>query len=304
MIPPTREDLKRTWSVLAPKEAIRNTYLMHQMLTFSALHLAHHQPLERSEYHALAIHHQDLAIKAMRPQLHNIVPENASLLFATSTLISMCCFGERSLSAMSPGGKEPLEDLLDAFALLQGMGTLFGNSYILVFQSPFAPVISPGTVTIPPQPIFALLIERIPEAVSFIGAQTDIPEDVQRESLVQLLALKDILVHNSIPTQDSREMRSLFFWPLHLAGNFAYWVRERRQPVLLCLAFYAVILRAAETKYWFYNGWAERLMRAVGEAMEPSWQPAVQWQWDFIMGTGQTPQNVGHGLDGEMDMGI
>lgn len=65
--------------------------------------------------------------------------------------------------------------------------------------------------------------------------------------------------------------------------------------MLLCLAFYAVILRAAEPKYWFYNGWAERLMRAIGEAVEPSWQPALQWQWDFI---------IGQGHYSEMDMEI
>ncbi|KAF2705997.1 hypothetical protein K504DRAFT_460085 [Pleomassaria siparia CBS 279.74] len=304
-----RDDLRNLWTRIAPKAAMNHTYLMHQILTFSSLHIAHHDVSERDVYHALAIHHQDLAIRAIRPKLANITPENAPFLFATSTLVSMCVFGERALGAMRPQGadKEPLEDLLDAFALLQGMGGLFNMSFGQVIQSPFAPIVSPGNTIVPPQPIFATILERIPEAVSFIGAQSDIPEDIQRECLVQLLALRDVIQHNSQPTQDSREMRTLFFWPLHLKPIFSVWVRERRQPVLVLLAYYAVVLRAGESlkieggtpAYWFYTGWAERLINDVARYVDDTWRPVTQWQWDLIMGVvhQQQPQGQKRGYE-------
>ncbi|KAF2787088.1 hypothetical protein K505DRAFT_317301 [Melanomma pulvis-pyrius CBS 109.77] len=284
-----RDDIKKMWTIAAPKEAIQHTYLMHQMLCFSALHIAHHQAEHQSEqraqYHALAINHQDLAIKAMRPKLTHITNENASHLFATSTLVSMCVFGERSLNALNyGGGGEPLEDLLDAFALLQGMGGLFATSHMLVLKSPFAPMLIPGTVPTPPQPIFNLLLARIPDAVAFIGKQKDIPEDVQRECVVQLLAFQDVLQHGTDPSQDSREMRLLFFWPVHLKPNFAVWARRKHSCVLVLIAFYAVALRAGEPVHWFCKGWAERVIRAVDEHIEEEWRVAIQWPWEFIMG--------------------
>lgn len=292
-----RDDIKNMWTIAAPKEAIQHTYLMHQMLCFSALHIAHHQAEHQSEqraqYHALAINHQDLAIKAMRPKLTHITNENASHLFATSTLVSMCVFGERSLNASSHGGGgEPLEDLLDAFALLQGMGGLFATSHMLVLKSPFAPMLIPGTVPTPPQPIFNLLLARIPDTVAFIGKQKDIPEDIQRECVVQLLAFQDVLQHGINPSQDSREMRLLFFWPVHLNPNFAVWTRRKHPCVLVLIAFYAVALRAGEPVYWFCKGWAERIIRAVDEHIEEEWRVAIQWPWEFIMGV--EAQQRGH----------
>jgi len=278
------------WTIAAPKEATHHTYLMHQMLTLAALHIAHEQAQQRATYHALAIHHQDLAIKAIRPKLGHITAENASYLFATSALLSMAVFGERALAAHTSTAKPALEDLLDCFGLIQGMCDLRVKAYPYVLSGPFAPILIPGTTVIPPQPVYDVLLDRIPDAVAFIGAQTDAPEEMQRECLIQLFAFKDILLHDRYPMQDNRELRSLFFWPMNLPPGFPAWVRERRGPALVLLALYAVLLRAAETvgepepTFWYFAGWAARVMGAVAEAVDDVWRPGIEWQWDFVFG--------------------
>ncbi|KAF2659726.1 hypothetical protein K491DRAFT_590692 [Lophiostoma macrostomum CBS 122681] len=280
----TREDLQQMWQITAPKQATDCHFLMHELLAFSALHKAYLQEELQRTYYALGIHHQDLSIRALRKTLPRLSFENAGALFATSSIMTLCLFGSTGLDAKDPNTESrPLfEDLLDIFILQQGMTSILsaGNDYVR--EGPFAAIIGRSSVEVPQQPFLQVLLEHITTFASFSEIQS-LSKEVEREVTLTIEAFKEILLFAMSPFIDNRELRFVFFWPVRLSQNFLQMVRQKQSCALAVVAYYAVALRLTEPLFWFMDGWGERVIRAVFEAIEPSWQPAVQWPWEFIM---------------------
>lgn len=85
-----------------------------------------------------------------------------------------------------------------------------------------------------------------------------------------------------LPRVDNRELRFLFFWPLYLQPDFLSLVRSKRSGALAVLMYYTTMLFASQSRYWFMEGWGERLMQACFEELEQDWLPAVKWPASFI----------------------
>lgn len=272
------------WQNIAPKQATRHHFLMHQLLAFSALHIAYQQEDERRSYYALGIHHQDLSIRALRKTIPNISQENAGALFSTSTLMSLCLFGSTGLAATDPtiGSRSLFDELLDIFVLQQGMTSILSIGTGFVRDSPFKAITGRSPVEVPPQPVLQLVMDRIIIFESFPEIE-NLPEESRTELRSAIEATKDVSLWAMSPFIDSREIRFLFFWPIRISQTFLNMIRQRQSCALALLAYFAVILRAAEPLFWFMDGWSERVIKAIAEAIEPSWQPAMQWAWDFIM---------------------
>jgi hypothetical protein len=84
------------------------------------------------------------------------------------------------------------------------------------------------------------------------------------------------------PRIDNRELRFLFFWPLHLSPTFVNALRQRHPGALAILMYYATMLVVAEARYWFLQtGWGERLIRECFEELGEDWLPAVPWPGKF-----------------------
>lgn len=67
-------------------------------------------------------------------------------------------------------------------------------------------------------------------------------------------------------------------------------LRQRDECALAVLAFYSVGLYAAEPKYWFMRGWADRTMRLITEHIkDPDWRAAVAWPLQFMERQQPTP---------------
>jgi hypothetical protein len=272
------------WQITTPKQATGYHFLMHEILAYSALHKAYLQEELRRTYYALGIHHQDLSIRALRKTLPNLSFENAGALFATSSIMTLCLFGSTGLDAKDPATEtRPLiEDLLDIFVLQQGMTSILAAGHDYVREGPFAPIMGRSSVDVPQQPILQILLEQITLFASFSEIES-LPKEARGEVTDAIEAFKETLLFAMSPFIDNREIRFLFFWPIRLSQNFMQMLREKHSCTLVFIAYYAVVLRSAEPLFWFIDGWGERVIRAVSEAIAPNWQPAVQWPWDFIM---------------------
>lgn len=126
------------------------------------------------------------------------------------------------------------------------------------------------------------LINQIPTLVSFIESAPSLPETERKLYLSVIGHFKPSLQMAMPPRVDNRELRFLFFWPLHLQPEFLAFLRQRHSGALAILMYYSTVLFASQSRYWFMEGWGERLMRACFEELEQDWQPAVQWPLSFI----------------------
>jgi hypothetical protein len=279
----------------APKLAINHPFLLHEILAISALHKAYLHPDQRSVYYPLGIHHQDLAIKEMRTVLPNLNADNAGAMFATGAIVSLTAFASAGLGAHDASNRSSslIDDLLDIFALQHGMYCILSQNHVHVIGGPFVILLSDSKdkVQEPEQPLLVSIAAQTQNVGAFVEAQ-QLPPPSRIEVLDALSSLKSCLDFANAPRATTRELRFLFFWPNRLSSTFSNMMRRREPAALVVLAYYAVAFRAAEKFYWYLDGWAERIVRAIVEtvAAEPRWQPVLQWPWDCVMGT-QHAQN-------------
>ncbi|KAF1924198.1 uncharacterized protein M421DRAFT_296741 [Didymella exigua CBS 183.55] len=280
-----RDDMRFTWRVEAPKVAVTHTFLMHEILAFAAFHKASQLPDKRQEYYTLGIHHQHLAIKGLRPKLQDIVPDEAPAILATSTLLTLGVFASTGFEAScleQPSQSSAIDGILNIFSLMQGMGNVLALAHTHVFESFLAPMFRDPLEATPSQPLLQELIHHLPSVISFIETKQDLPDEERTGFLGVIDHFEPVLRLASPARVDNRELRFLFFWPLHLNGRFLDSIRQRHSGALVILMYYATMLFAAEPRYWFMKGWGHSVMKACYEEVDKSWLPALQWPLLFL----------------------
>lgn len=287
-----RPDTRHMWRAIGPKIATTFTFLMHEILAFSAFHLAFLEPDKRREHFTLGMHHQDHALRGMRKGLRDVSQENASALFATSTLLTLSVWASRGQDAMDPGPttQNVFDDLADIFALIQGMGMVVGAAQMTILQGPFGQMFKDPDHETPAQPMFAQILEHVCALSTTVEQHESLDEDLRRELAAFVALIRDNLLRSSRPCMDNRELRFLFYWPLHLSPNFLHLLRQQHEGALTVLMYYAVVLYAAEPIYWFMQGWADRTMSGISKAVvDPEWRKAMEWPLHFIERHRSTP---------------
>ncbi|KAF2468802.1 uncharacterized protein BDR25DRAFT_315773 [Lindgomyces ingoldianus] len=288
----SREDVRQMWQNTAPKQAIIHQFLMHELLAYSALHMAYSCPGQRKGYYALGTHHQDLAIRAMRQFLPSMTPENdAPALFATSSLVLLTVLAANALDASRSNLQSPIDDLLDVFALVQGMHFILSSYAPIVAKHPIGILVSNhGSKEImPPLPILDESCHHINDLLTLIQTE-DIEEDVRTECVSAIITFQEFTQVTAGPYLDSRELRMMFIWPSKLSVNYLNMLRQKEPVAVAILAYYATILYAAESVHWFMSGWAQRIVGAISEIVDPSWLRAMQWPIQVVTSTISTQQ--------------
>ncbi|KAF2997077.1 hypothetical protein E8E13_002683 [Curvularia kusanoi] len=280
-----REDMRFTWRVEAPKVATTYPFFMHEILAFAAFHKASQFPDRRLEYYTLGIHHQDLAIKGMRPKLQSITPEEAPAIVATSTLLTLSVFASTGFEATygeDTSTTSAIDGILNIFTLMQGMGNVLALAHAHLTESFLAPMFRDPLEATPSQPLLQELLNHLPILASFVETKEDLSEQERALFKGVITHFEPVLKLASPPRVDNRELRFLFFWPLHLDGNFLASVRQRHSAAMVILMYYATMLFAAEPRYWFMTGWGHRLMKVCYDQVDDTWLPVLQWPSSFL----------------------
>jgi hypothetical protein len=280
-----RDDMRHTWRVDAPRHAVAHTFLMHEILAFAALHKAYRVPEQRTEYYTMGIHHQDLSIRGVREKLQNVTSHEAAAIVATSTLLTLSVFASSGFElnfAEISSSQSAIDGILNIFNLMQGMGNVLALAQAHVTNSFLAPMFRDAVETIPSQPMLQELIQQLPNLSSFIDNRSELPVAEREEYRSVIGHFEPVLRMAILPMVDNRELRFLFFWPLHIGPTFLTFVRERRSGALTILMYYATVLYVSQSRYWFMQGWGKQLMRACFEKLDHVWKPAAQWPASFL----------------------
>jgi hypothetical protein len=259
---------------------------MHEMLAFAAFCRASKEQHElRQDYYTLGIHHQDCAIRGLRKNIANMAPQETVPIIATSTLLPLSVFASSGFEAeCSPTNTPPcaIDGLLNCFYLAQGMGRVLELAQAAVANSFLAPIYRDPSEVTPSQPLLVELLQQIPSLSDHIRNRNDLLENERAAYLAATENFGPSLNISIPPKVDNRELRFLFFWPLLLSAEFIALLQQRRPGALSILMYYATALLAAEPRYWFMDGWGQRVLKACYEAIDQSWLPAIQWPLSFL----------------------
>ncbi|ORY17171.1 hypothetical protein BCR34DRAFT_62686 [Clohesyomyces aquaticus] len=278
-----RQDIQLMYQVVAPKCAITHQFLMHELLAYSALHMAYSRPDQRKAYYALGSHHQDLAIRCMRQVIPNMSEQNAPAMFITSSLLPLTVLAINSLDVSRTNlQSSPIDELLDVFALVQGMHSIIGSTRDVVRNSPIGIIMTDHPMGTPVVPLIDEAYHRITDLRTLIESRFPEEDDVRTECLNAIAAFREHTQQIGAPNIDNRELRMLFLWPCKLSSNYLNMLRQKEPVAIAIMAYYATILSAAESKNWFLNGWAERIIATVEAIVEPNWKQVMQWPIQVI----------------------
>ncbi|KAJ4204141.1 hypothetical protein NW759_014978 [Fusarium solani] len=266
-----------------PREAFSSSCLLHQILAFSAFHLAYLRPAQRHAYLLAASQHQGQAIMMLRSALaESITPQNCHSTYASSVFLIISAFATFPSFELYNPAFAPVDALVDIFALVAGMVVILSCSDKNLREGPlkglFGQKLPPAVMQSHLQP----LIERLSYIRAYLSDDSLAVTDEDKSIAINAATM---LIESSISSQQSSstlgtpaELRAAFMWPIRLGNEFLDLMRGRYPPAMVTIAYYAVLLCYGETECWFLQRWAFALITSVAEELKDTgYEEIITW---------------------------
>ena len=269
--------------------AFDNTYLLHAILAFAALHMTRLEDPSlpsHAEYLLLADLHHDAALSNFRATVGDIDQSNfmpvlmfAGILFPYSCTASISASNDLDLA---------FENFLSNLALTRRVKPMVTGFYQEMQSSELRVLIpadvqgidwagkeAPTETELIQLRKFAHVVHQIypPDIVDAYGFAIHILE------LVFEVANK-----SSLPPSDAL----LRIWIHLVSERFIELLSERQPGSLIILAHYAVIIRRSE-HYWYLEGVAEQILDVTNAFVPSEWRSWLDWPKAQIRGGLITP---------------
>ncbi|KAK1574739.1 fungal Zn binuclear cluster domain-containing protein [Colletotrichum navitas] len=258
-----------------PREALSYPFLLHQILAFSAYHLAYLQPECRHAYLMQAAQHQNDAINGMRGTLlGTISPVNCHALFASSIFLTLSAFATYPSYEKHNPSFSPIDSILDIFTLADGISVIIRASDEDLRKGRLREIFIRGAGDATPTTVEATL-QPLSDQLPSLGtklAEIGLLEQEGKYTIVNaIIALSKCIAKVSPVNAMSApvEFRAVFLWPIMMSADYLDLLRQRHPAALVVLAHYCVIIHLAEP----FSGW-DALGRAGNVAHRDDWN---QW---------------------------
>ncbi|KAF5003632.1 hypothetical protein FDECE_9838 [Fusarium decemcellulare] len=263
---PRAAELQHVWQVEIPKLALSHVFLLHQVLSVSAYHLAYLHP-DRPSLPICGSQHQNKAVVGLRSAVATISEENCPEIFVTSSMLYISAFASFS----SQRGEQPrIDDLLDVFTLVQGMSDILNSYTEALNASRISDLFIRGTAS-DESPVLTAMVEHL--------RQFKIPDKFESEAALcqESIASAITWTENCITTTHVPDLRIAMSWSLSLSAEFMDLVRQRHPVALGILAHYCVVLHHAGLAHWFLGGWGRPVLLDIYGSLDPEWRCLVEW---------------------------
>ncbi|KAJ3938282.1 uncharacterized protein N0V96_011527 [Colletotrichum fioriniae] len=251
---------QKTLQYDVPREALSYPFLLHQILAFSAYHLAYLQPDCRHAYLMQAAQHQNDAINGMRGTLLGTISStNCHALFASSIFLTLSAFATYPSYEKYNPSFSPIDSMLDIFTLTDGMSMILRAS---------------------DEDLRKVHCEKS------LFAEIGLVEHEGKYAITNaVIALSECIAKVSTFNAMSApiEFRAVFLWPILMTSDYLDMLRRRHPAAMVVLAHYCVIVHMAEPFCWFLNGWARSLISLISQHLTATpWADLVAWPVEII----------------------
>ncbi|KAG2419080.1 hypothetical protein HFD88_002184 [Aspergillus terreus] len=274
------EETDPVWSQYVMEEAVAWPFLMHGILSLSALHLARLRPDNRATYLSLSVAHQDPGLSSFREQILQITPANAKAMFVFSSIVVAFAFGYSVTASPQDQGLEihttSLEELLRVLLLARGVIHISKVASEWIQESNLAPVFNfkHPDVAVP---------DDVAQALDTLDAlnlhcQSDSLTDTREayQKAIGELRVLSYTVFSGHPT-----LTLAVGWAIRLSKEVLKDLQTHEPLALVILAHYCVFLHL-ERGHWCLDGWGAAVMRDIWQSLDDSWKPHVRWAMSKI----------------------
>ncbi|KAH8819927.1 hypothetical protein F5884DRAFT_762171 [Xylogone sp. PMI_703] len=283
----------RVFQVNFVQEAINYPFLMYEILSLSALHLAYLRPDRASIYRNIATSHHATALSLGQAELRGISSENCHACFAFSTMIYIHAWASQGAEGASNlfFRSESLDDVgIQIVKLHRGaLAVIDGNIFQLVINGPLGP-----------------LLEAWRDFDKMKGSQPPLPPDEQRhlealaeawnarsarqlplplphiEILEKTLFTLKMVFSLSAYNREISSLSSAISWLTMIPDEFIALVEQKIPEALLLVATYCVLLKRVEYMWWV-KGKSRYLLERVLAELGQGWERWTYWPIEEVL---------------------
>jgi hypothetical protein len=274
------------WRDWVTELAFENDFLLHGLLSLSALHLALSGVSPR-KHTVVAIHQHALGIALFLPELSHITADNYDAVFAFSCVVAFYAFGiPRCPGSDHSDGlavkDDPIAKLLQVLILLRRSSVIVKSAHDVLLQSrwsmlllPWMSLQSATQIDLPDgmEDMLSKLLQRV-QTSSTTTAPT--PSSVSTQQGVYTSTIEILRVSLIFALSRPRAQLTLTLFPIITPSEFWTLVHMSEPLALAILANYAVIL------YWFgdniwLHGWGKESIEGIHQALPPEWYDCIAW---------------------------
>jgi hypothetical protein len=274
------------WQTAFPDLAFKHAFLMHGMLSLTALHIAYLNPTNTHPYILSAAHHHDMSLQGFRASMQQMSESNSGALFVNSSFIFLYAF----ISIRTLYRPEQ-----DSYSAATRTSRVLGADWIPLIRGISAVL----------HPVYAHVRTGSLSLVFDMGNWDDVDPDqhssVDDREIVHLQEIWEGQEHAEVYNEALYILRKLSAWVISLkglqeganvqtnlecAGPFL-WVStapeqyfkllQQRQPPALCIfACFGAIMHNFN-QYWWAEGYGQNIVKVVDGCLGSYWTTYLEW---------------------------
>lgn len=275
---PRAAEVQHIWQTAVVKLAFTHGPLLHQILAFSAFHMAHLKPDQHRQYSVLALQHQTEAARGLRTYLDNLIPENSEACFAAASFLIFGAFARLSLtpSAEDETAQPSLKDLIEVFTFIRGMNVVLQESENITQRGCLVDLfkLPTGMEPVPSLEETCEALEDLKERLSHDTVEKK-PGTIQiAQSAISVLVGS---IQEAVRTTSAPELRAVTVWPIALPGEFLARLEERDPLALVVVTYYCAIVHDSQVRAWFTRGWGLSVASDIRGLLSPPHRDLCEW---------------------------
>lgn len=267
---------------IVPEIAFSHPFLLHGLLSITALHRARLQSDPASSLWAEASFHHQSALSLFRLALLNITAENCDACFAFSSFLFVYAWassgGTGDLFFTDTSGLEEDGAPIDWFQLLRGAFTLLITFWANMEKGPLSPILKLWEG--PEEPPAQTSREDDAKFSSLIGVWNSSPDNLTADEVNALNEALALLrrVYGQLPYFDTRvcAIAATFSWPVQVPDAYVEMVKQRKPEALVLLAHYCLLLNRVNN-FWWIQGMSRHLLENIHQNIGVEWEVWIGW---------------------------
>jgi hypothetical protein len=276
------------------------SFLLHEMLSLAALHMAHFQPERRKFCLLAADSHTTKGLSLFQREIMTEVNEkNCHAWFAFSTMLFTQAWASQDLSKPNylffPPVEGAVEGQVQWVKLIRGTHTILDGKWSVLAQGPLAGLFS-GWVGLDKNRDDPVTEEEewhlrdLREAWNS-ATRTQEEKAILDGTLHKLQRVLSMLNHH----HDIGKHPIIMSWFSTISPEYLNMLERRIPEAVLIAVFYCVPLRLLDTAWWM-KGKARNLLETLLSVLGEGWERWTKWPLEKVMQDdmllGRTPESI------------
>jgi hypothetical protein len=261
------EDFQPTFDICI-KKSIKAPYLLHQVLAFSARHLAVIHPERSANYLGQAIGLQTRAVSLFNSTKRHVDASNCVSILLFSVTLGHHLLAD-ALASRDPGGlDEFLGQYVQCVDMNRGIYNVVVSAWPLLVDSELEPILSWSRGQSAKDPV-GNHCDPVLQLIKDSNSLNDTEKEVCREATEYLQVGFDAMVLEK-EGEESNRYRMIFQWTMLSSPEFTKLLTAKQPEALILLGYYALLLHYGRN-LWQVKDTGAYLLGLIVEYLSPEW---------------------------------